>query len=557
MVPLLVSKNRLEEEPLDFDRSITVSAFIKHLQFKKVKTMKIERNNEQKKLKKGKQKNMRSGKTNLTLQAQSVTVYDVVKLRIKTEQMTARKCDRLRIITTRDTRICNDYLRIIKHNEEKILQKNGQIDKSLLDKLTLTTYRNTEHKLRTTVPHDLKKRYPRCSQNELQECRDKAIWTYEGWITQQRLAKKELNRPSFKKKSPRTQLIHNKRFRVISKPENTVAKLWLDLRDSLDTKRSSRTKHKRLILPLAFSPYHKQKLKLEKIKTVELVYDPKKQQWWAHFTLQYTVPLYQSTQSPAVLGVDIGIKKTAVAVLLTQTGKVIMDDIRFIVDKERQQRISKLIYRIKSIQRLLDTRINNAQPTKQLNTKLRQLRRRLRSIREQELGYAVNQLVDFILQLKKRYNLFISIGYPKDIRKGHPRGSGNKSLRDSVHKWRFRLFVTKLKHKLAFYGFESYRVVAIGESGTSQQCSGCNSFNTTRTGQGQFNCHDCGYDLNADLNAAKNIGKRLIQYAIKPKYGFTRIGDKLLGEYHPIPLYRCLTPLSQWLEDSFKSASTS
>ena len=485
-----------------------------------------------------------------TQQAPLITVNETVKHRIKTELMTAQECERLRLITNRDTRICNDYLRIIKHNEEKLLRKNGKVDKSLLDKLTLITSRKTQYKLRTIVPHDLKKRYPRCSHDEFIECRDKAIWTYESWKTQQELSKKELSRPQFKKKTPRMQFkgsIGKERFRVIPTPDDTVAKLWLEVRDSLDTKRSSKRNHKRLVLPLAYSPYHEKKLILENIKTLELVYKSKEQQWWAHFTLQNTVPLYQSTQPPAVLGVDIGIKKTAVAVLLNPTGKVIMDEIRFIVNKERQAKMWRLENQIKSIQRELDTRNNNGQPHKQLNVKLYQLRRRLSSVTQQELGYAVNQLVDFILQLKKRYNLFVSVGYPKDIRKSHPRGSGNKSLRRQLHKWCYHLFIAKLQHKLAQHGFEPHRVVAVNESWTSQRCSKCNSLNTTRTRQGKFNCYDCNYELNADLNGARNIAKRLIQYALRPKHGYTSIRDILTNAYHPLKLFKCFQPLSQWL----------
>jgi len=36
--------------------------------------------------------------------------------------------------------------------------------------------------------------------DEFTECRDKTIWTYESWKTQQKLSKVELNRPVFKKK---------------------------------------------------------------------------------------------------------------------------------------------------------------------------------------------------------------------------------------------------------------------------------------------------------------------------------------------------------------------
>ncbi|MHA1446901.1 MAG: zinc ribbon domain-containing protein [Candidatus Heimdallarchaeaceae archaeon] len=493
--------------------------------------------------------NERNGEVKSTPQAPLVTFYETIPLRIKTELMSARECERLRRITERDTRIIRDYLRIIKHNEEKILRKDGKVNTSLLDKLTLTTSRNTKYKLRTSVLHSLKKRYPRCSHDEFIECRHKAIWTYENWKAQQDLSEEDLSRPEFKKKIPRPLFKGTEgrgTFQVHSKPVNTEARLWLELRDSLDTKRSGKRTHKRLWLPLAYSPYHEKKLKLENIKKLELVHKSKEQQWWAHFTLQHSVPSNQSTLPPAVLGVDLGIKKTAVAVLLTPSGKVIMDELCFIVDKERQSKIWQLSRQIKETQRKLNKSLNNGQHTQQLNATLFRLRRRRRSVTEQELGYAVNQLVDFILQLRNRYNLFVSVGYPKHMRKRQRRGSGNKSLRKKVHKWCYRLFITKLQYQLTKYGFESHRVVAVNESWTSKTCSRCNSKNTTRTGQGQFNCHQCNYELDADLNGAKNIGKRLIRYALKPKYNY--IWDILTEDYHPLRLYKCFQPLCQWLK---------
>ncbi len=521
--------------------------------------MKVEEISKQKELTNQNKKHGKHEEVKRTSQVPSVTYYEGVPLRIKTELMTAEKCDRLRRITERDTRIIRDYLRIIKHNEEnqfqedgeikKLIQKDGKISKSLLFKLTLTTSRKTKNKARTSVPHDLKKRYPRCSHGEFTECANRAIWTYEIWKAQQDLSKKELSRPEFKKKTPRTLFIGAKymnTFQVHPEPENSIAKLWLVLRDSLDSKRSGRKWHKRLKLPLAYSPYHEKKLKLENIKTVELVYKSKEQQWWAHFTLQYSVTSYQSTLPPAVLGVDLGIKKTAVAVLLTPTGKVIMDELCFIVNKERQSKIWQLEDQIKDTQRKLDTSKNNGQHTNQLNVKLYKLRRRLHSVIEQELGSAVNQLVGFILQLKKHYNMFVSVGYPKNIQNSYPRGRGNKAHRRRLHKWCYRLFITKLKYNLTKYGFEPHRVIAVNESWTSKTCSKCNSKNTTRTGQGQFNCHNCNYELDADLNGAKNIGKRLIRYGLKPKFNY--IFDILTNECHTLRHYKCFQPLGQWLK---------
>jgi len=484
-----------------------------------------------------------------TTQAPLVTFYEVVPLRIKTELMSVRECERLRRITARDTRIIKDYLRIIIHNEEKILEEKCKVDTKILDELTLTTSKKSQHKLRTSVAHNLKKRYPRCSVDEFKECRSKAIWTYESWKALQNLSLKELSRPEFKKKTPRPLFKGTGgrgTFQVQFDPAKCKTMLWLDLRDSLDSKRSGRRIHLRLLLPLAYSPYHKKRLKLGKIKMVELVQKSKEKQWWAHFTIKRSVPCYQSTHSPAVLGVDLGIKKTAVAVLLTSTGKVIMDEIRFIVNKERQSKIWQLENQISNTQKKLNNILKNSQHTKQLNASLYRQRRRLRSVTEQELGYAINQLVDYILQLMKRYNLFVSVGYPKNIWNRYSRGSGNKSHRRRLHKWYYRRFIIKLKYKLLHHGFESHRVIAVNERYTSKTCSRCNSKNTIRTGQGQFNCHNCNYQLDADLNGAKNIGKRLIEYALKPK--FKSIFDILTEEKHPLRHYRCFQPLGQWLK---------
>ncbi|MHA1201612.1 MAG: zinc ribbon domain-containing protein, partial [Candidatus Heimdallarchaeaceae archaeon] len=270
------------------------------------------------------------------------------------------------------------------------------------------------------------------------------------------------------------------------------------------------------------------------------------------------VPLYQSTNPPTVLGVDLGIKKTAVAVVLNHKGKVTMDEISFIVSKERQAKIYQLEERRKSIQSELDKRIKNGRSHNQLNVKLNQLRKRLRSITEQELGYAVNQLVDFILHMKQRYNLFVVVGYPKHIRNRNYRGNVNKSLRRQLHKWCYRYFITKLKFKLHQQGFESYRVVAVGERNTSKTCSRCFSIKTTRSSQGRFVCNMCKYELNADLNGARNMAKRLITYILHPSGKFKQnnsLRDYLSGEYHDLKVYGDFHPLSQWLKYSLGDTS--
>lgn len=438
-----------------------------------------------------------------------------------------------------------------------LIQSNGKVNKSLLDYLTLTTSRKSkEHKIRSSVPHDLKKRYSHCSHDEFQECRNKASDLFASWNKLQNISTKQLNRPQIRTRIPRR---INKgsgsrgTIQVHYEPENTDSKLWLKLRDTLNPKPKGKRDHPKLLLPLAYSTYHEKRLKTSDIKTAELVYHSRKKQWWAHFSKSYTVPSYQSSDSPAVVGVDLGIKKTAVAVVLNHTGKVTMDEILFLVNKERQAKILHLENRISSIQNALDIKLRTDQSHHQLNVKLSQLRNRLQSVTKQELGHVVNQLVDFILQLKQRYNLFISIGYPKDIRNGNKRERANKTLRRQLHKWCYRHFITKLKFKLHKQGFEPYRVVAVCENNTSQTCSRCFTTLTTRSSQGRFVCCQCNYELNADLNGARNMAKRLIKYVLKPSGKFKEkhvLRDYLSGDFHDLNMYGGFHPLGQWLEYS-------
>ncbi|MCG3227107.1 MAG: transposase [Candidatus Heimdallarchaeota archaeon] len=503
-----------------------------------------------------------------TPHAPLVKGFETIPIRIKTELMSAQECERLKRITARDTRIIRDYLRIIYHNEERkvlykgklkpLIQSNGKVNKSLLDCLALTTSKKSkEHKIRSSVPHDLKKRYSHCSHDEFQECRNKATWTYESYRKLRSISTKEINRPQIRTRIPR-QINKGSEGRgtlqVHYDPENTETKLCLKLRDKLDPKPKGEKAYPKLLLPLAYSPYHEKKLNPSDIKIVELVYHSKTKQWWAHFNKTYAVPSYQSSNPPAVVGVDLGIKKTAVAVVLNHTGKVTMDEILFLVNKERQAKILHLEKRISSIQNALDTKLQASQSHHQLNVKLSQLRNRRQSVTEQELGHAVNQLVDFILHLKQRYNLFVSIGYPKDIRNGNKHGRANKTLRRQLQRWCFRYFITKLKFKLHKQGFESHHVVAVCEKDTSQTCSRCFTTLTTRSSQGRFVCCQCNYELNADLNGARNMAKRLIKYVLKPSGKFKEkhvLRDYLSGDFHDLNnKYGGFHPLGQWLEYS-------
>ena len=58
-------------------------------------------------------------------------------------------------------------------------------------------------------------------------------------------------------------------------------------------------------------------------------------------------------------------------------------------------------------------------------------------------------------------------------------------------------------------------VMKVSEAYTSKTCSRCKSGNTVRTNQSNFKCKDCGYQINADFNGAKNILNRSLGYMLK------------------------------------------
>src|SRR5215813_4403477 len=73
-----------------------------------------------------------------------------------------------------------------------------------------------------------------------------------------------------------------------------------------------------------------------------------------------------------------------------------------------------------------------------------------------------------------------------------------------VHEWSFAELQRMIRYKAAKAGVE---VGAVSPRYTSQTCSRCLHLGV-RPNQSKFECRDCGYQINADLNGAKSIAKR-------------------------------------------------
>jgi len=104
-------------------------------------------------------------------------------------------------------------------------------------------------------------------------------------------------------------------------------------------------------------------------------------------------------------------------------------------------------------------------------------------------------------------NALIVIGNLKGVRNNNKGRKINRKI-NSMPFYRLKEYI---KYKALEKGIA---VIEVPEYNTSRQCSRCGSMNTSRPFQGVFICKDCGYQINADVNGAKNILKRGYGYIL-------------------------------------------
>ncbi|WP_142861167.1 RNA-guided endonuclease InsQ/TnpB family protein [Salinigranum halophilum] len=84
----------------------------------------------------------------------------------------------------------------------------------------------------------------------------------------------------------------------------------------------------------------------------------------------------------------------------------------------------------------------------------------------------------------------------------------DNQVKRQMHNWAFRELQEMLAYKASECGI---RVEQIPPAFTSQTCSKCgHQSSTNRNSDGWFECNECGYSVDGDYNAAKNIGLKLL-----------------------------------------------
>jgi len=474
-----------------------------------------------------------------------------VKIPILEDKLSPKKRQQLDQLTARDSMVIREYLRIIE-KEAPQLWRSGQegrrIAVSKLDQLTLTskalkrTQKDGSVKKtlgRPCVKYDLKQLFRgRITARELKECRDTAIamwhshcervqdhtliyWkimakskyenhetdlarVLEWWETEKKPTppcQAETNRSQ---KLPRHANMRTTAF--LHKRPTKLTNYWLEVYYP--------EQRKHLWLPLNPALYHLSILKEGKAKTTQLV-KHKNKRWYAHVAVSIPISKQQNeTKPPALISTDLGIKKAAVAVLLTGDKKsgLKAEDIQFFEQETKIRKINEVDNQIASLQRQKASFQKIGKETKNVTRKLTHLRQKRKELAIQYDHEVTAQICDWVELLQHTYRVYVVVGELKGIRHSRRKGDGkSRHHRRELHRWAFARFTTFLQYKLELSGLPPSRFRTIRESWTSKTCSKCGSRKTHRPFQALIICLECGAHIQADINGAMNIAFKLIK----------------------------------------------
>lgn len=210
-------------------------------------------------------------------------------------------------------------------------------------------------------------------------------------------------------------------------------------------------------------------------RSATLNYRREDNDFYLHVTLRTPT---QFSQGNRVLGADLGIDNLAV----TSTGTFFSGD-DFSWNKHGYFRTRRSLQRKGT----------------------RSARRTLRQLSERENRYSqdyLHRVAKGIVREALEYDCnFIALENLENIRDRVPDWFPRQQRR--LHEWAFRKLQSYIKYKARE---EGVRIVTIDPSYTSQECSKCGHTAQDNRHGSSFHCQSCGYEVQADYNAAKNIG---------------------------------------------------
>lgn len=222
--------------------------------------------------------------------------------------------------------------------------------------------------------------------------------------------------------------------------------------------------------------------------------------WWLHVAVDVPAPVVPQTEQ--VIGVDLGLARPAVT-----------SSNRF---------IGKRGWRAVEERNLRLRRALQAKGTKSAKRHLRMMRRKQARFRRdcdhvlsKEIVAAVDPGGTVVLEDLK------------DIRSRVKVRHGGQARR--LHGWSFAQILSFVRYKAEGRGVT---VALVNPAYTSQTCSSCgHTARNNRRSQAVFICRKCGYNLNADLNAARNIAAKYRTAEGKSSGGGPTVNRPIVGSY--------------------------
>ncbi len=202
-------------------------------------------------------------------------------------------------------------------------------------------------------------------------------------------------------------------------------------------------------------------------------------QWFAIINCEVTIP-DPIQQAEPVVGLDRGV----VAVVADSDGNVIQNPRFFERSKERLARL----------QRNVSRKRKGSSNQKKAQLMVMRLHRRVRRQREWLLH-----------QVSSRYSKSHGVVVIEDLRVNNMVHT-NHGLSRSIFDSGWSMLESQLSYKLKEAGGT---IVKVNPAYTSQTCSACGCVDPlSRVSQSLFRCTSCGFECNADVNAAINIKGR-------------------------------------------------
>jgi putative transposase len=237
------------------------------------------------------------------------------------------------------------------------------------------------------------------------------------------------------------------------------------------------------------------------VDTAELLF--RNDRWWLHVVV--TVPTPEIAPTDQIIGVDLGIVRPAVT-----------SNNRFL-GKRRWKAIEGRLFHLR--------RALQKKGAKSAKRHLKRVRRKQARFRRNCDHVLSKQIVQSAAP-----GATIVLENLTDIRK-HTRARKRTQTSRRIHAWLFAQLRRFIEYKAEEQGCT---VVAVDPRHTSQACSCCgHTARNNRRSRGRFVCRGCGFELHADLNAARNIAAKYHASVARRDAGGLTINQPIVSNQEP------------------------